>query len=125
METPVRDLLDQAREAQDAEAVMVSLTILGEIHCLQRPRRKRGAAHPGSTGNRDRSDHRFLTYYQFVLHRHLSALLWAGYWDEVLSSVHHDLLAASRSALRWAARWICAWQSWSCAAGTWRRHCPS
>ncbi|MGK3710539.1 LuxR C-terminal-related transcriptional regulator [Arthrobacter sp. IK3] len=100
MEAPVRDLLAQARQAGDAEAVMVSLAILGEIHSCS------GRAESAVTLTREalgivaHSEHRFLTYYQFVLHRHLSALLWAGYWDEVLSTVHKDLLAVSRSSLR-------------------------
>ncbi len=100
METPVRDLLAQAREAQDAEAVMVSLTILGEIHSCSGRAESAVPLTREALGIVGRSEHRFLTYYQFVLHRHLSALLWAGYWDEVLNSVHHDLLAASRNSLR-------------------------
>lgn len=99
-ESAVRDLLVQAREAQDAEAVLVSLALLGEIHSSSGRAESAVALTREALSIVAHSEHRFLTYYQFVLHRHLSALLWAGYWDEVLSSVHQDPVGASQSALR-------------------------
>ncbi|MBF4993023.1 AAA family ATPase [Arthrobacter gandavensis] len=99
-EASVRELLAEARQAQDAEAVMVSLTILGEILSCSGRAESAVQLTREALGIVAHSEHRFLTYYQFVLHRHLSALLWSGYWDEVLSTVHEDLLAVSRSSLR-------------------------
>lgn len=94
------DLLTEARAAGDLEAVLVASALLGDIHtCI-------GRAETAVNFTREalgivlRNDHRFLAYYQFVLHRHLSALLWAGYWDEAQNSVHQDLVASSRSFIR-------------------------
>ncbi|MFZ3415700.1 LuxR C-terminal-related transcriptional regulator [Arthrobacter sp. 3Tela_A] len=96
----VEGLLEEARAAEDTEAVMVATALMGEIHAGSG--RSETAVHftREALAIVTHSDHRFLTYYQFVLHRHLSALLWAGYWDEVSSSVHQDFATTSRSALQ-------------------------
>ena len=81
------DLLAESRGAGDLEATMVALSLLGELHT------NTGRSETAVTLTREAlaivtgNDHRFLSYYQFVLHRHLAALLWAGYWDEVRSCV--------------------------------------
>lgn len=93
-------LLANARAEGDAEATMMALTLLGDIHTCS------GRSETAANLTREalaiiiRNDHRFLTYYQFVLHRHLSALLWAGYWEEARDTMQKDFAASSRSTGR-------------------------
>ena len=90
-------LLIDARAEGDTEATMVALTLLGDIHTCS------GRSETAANLTREalaiviRNDHRFLVYYQFVLHRHLAALLWAGYWDEAKETMQKDFAASSRS----------------------------
>ncbi|MBD8043097.1 hypothetical protein H9638_04645 [Arthrobacter sp. Sa2BUA2] len=85
--TGLTALLEEAQRVEDIEATAVALSLLGDVYTAT------GRAETAVNLTREAltivtgNDHRFLSYYQFVLHRHLSALLWAGYWDEVRSCV--------------------------------------
>jgi len=91
------NLLSDARAEGDTEASLVALTLLGDIHTCS------GRSETAANLTREAlaiviaNDHRFLTYYQFVLHRHLAALLWAGYWEEARDTIRKDFAASSRS----------------------------
>lgn len=86
-EMELGDVLAAARQADDDEAALVALALLGEVHVAV------GQALAGAAATREalelllRGGHRFLTYYHFVLHRHLSALLWLGEWEEIRAVV--------------------------------------
>lgn len=99
-EAGLSSLLEKARSAGDIEAELVSLALLGEIHSACGRAETAMVYTREALGIVNRSDHRFLNYHEFVLHRHLSALLWAGAWDEMANSVNQDLVISSRSALR-------------------------
>ncbi|MBD7996097.1 hypothetical protein H9639_12385 [Arthrobacter sp. Sa2CUA1] len=86
--THLPGLLEESRQAEDLEATAVALALLGDVYTAT------GRAETAVNLTREAlmivtgNDHRFLSYHHFVLHRHLSALLWAGYWEEVRSCVH-------------------------------------
>ncbi|GAA3289648.1 LuxR C-terminal-related transcriptional regulator [Arthrobacter citreus] len=80
---------EDAYAAGDDEAVLVAEALLAEILTVTGRvsasyEMSRHAMHVLDNGG-----HRFMSYYQFVLHRHLAALLWLGDWDGVQTAVQH------------------------------------
>lgn len=82
-EEELRYLLEDARQAGDDEATLIAGTLLAEI--LTETGRARSAYTISLEALRilDAGGQRFLSYYQFVLQRHLTALLCLGEWEEV------------------------------------------
>jgi DNA-binding NarL/FixJ family response regulator len=88
-EQELNDILEDARAAEDDEATLVAETLLAQILTTT------GRAYAGCEMSRhamavlDRGGHRFMSYYHFVLQRHLSALLWLGDWTGLQTAAQH------------------------------------
>lgn len=97
-ETELPRILQEGRRADDNEAVMVANAVLGEILVARGQARKALVFTRDAMDIMDGTGHRFLSYYQFVLYRHLSALLWLGEWEEVRKAVQRSI-GATQGAL--------------------------
>lgn len=98
-ESELGDILAQAQAVEDTEAVLFAEALLAEVLVATG---RAAAALVHSTAamallQRENSDS--LPYYPFVLHRHLSVLLWLGRWDEMQRCVGRAGSAAQRSLL--------------------------
>ncbi|MET4059027.1 DNA-binding CsgD family transcriptional regulator [Arthrobacter sp. UYP6] len=76
-----------ALEAGDDEATLIAETLLAEIMVETGRAQTAYSFSMDALLLLDRGGHRFMSYYQFVLHRHLIVLLWLGEWEEIQSTV--------------------------------------
>lgn len=80
---------EDARAAGDDEAVLVAEALLAEILTITGRVRASYEMSRHAMLLLDRGEHRFMSYYQFVLQRHLAALLWLGDWDALQTAAQH------------------------------------
>ncbi|WAP53419.1 LuxR C-terminal-related transcriptional regulator [Arthrobacter sp. ATA002] len=88
-EDELSSILADARRAGDDEAILVAEAVLAEIYTATG--RVAAASELGQDAMAvlDRGGHRFMSYYHFVLQRHVAALLWMGNWDALQTAAQH------------------------------------
>ncbi|WP_341394243.1 LuxR C-terminal-related transcriptional regulator [Arthrobacter sp. G119Y2] len=88
-EEELTEILADARQAGDDEAILVAEALLAEIFTATGRVRGSYALSQDALAVLDRGGHRFMSYYHFVLQRHLAALLWLGDWDSLQAAAQH------------------------------------
>ncbi|MCC3266599.1 helix-turn-helix transcriptional regulator [Arthrobacter gengyunqii] len=86
-EDNLRDILAAALEAGDDEAILISKTLLAELLVQTGRSRAAYSLSRDAVALLDLGGQRFMSYYQFVLYRHLAVLLWLGEWEEIQSTI--------------------------------------
>ena len=90
-EEELHALLADARQAGDDEATLVAEALLAEVMVETGRPQSAYALSLDAIMLLDRAGHRFMSYYEFVLHRHLLVLVWLGEWDEVQATVQRGV----------------------------------
>ena len=88
-EEELTEILADARQAGDEEAILVAEALLAEVFTATGRVRGSYALTQDALAVLDRGGHRFMSYYHFVLQRHLAALLWLGDWDSLQTAAQH------------------------------------
>ena len=86
-EEELRTILAAGLRAHDDEAVLIAKTLLAEILTETGRLQAAYSLSQDAVTMLDLGGHRFMAYYQFVLYRHLTVLLWLGKWDEIHSTI--------------------------------------
>lgn len=88
-EQELTGILADARQAGDDEAILVAEALLAEIFTATGRARAAFALTRNALAVLDKGGHRFMSYYHFVLQRHLAAMLWLGDWDSLQTAAQH------------------------------------
>lgn len=88
-EEELNAILVEARQAGDDEAVLVAKAVLADIMAVTGRARAAYALTREAMALLDGAGHRFMPYHQFVLQRHLTALLWLGDWEGLGTAAQH------------------------------------